>query len=70
MVYQHLPCNILDRLLAAADVAAHGLVGPQRLIDEEIAPRFDATLVAEQREKAKHRPHPFWRDLSMARMAI
>ena len=41
-----------------------------RLIDEEIAPRFDATLVAEQREKAKHRPHPFWRDLSMARMAI
>jgi len=41
-----------------------------RLIDEEIAPRFDATLVTEQREKAKHHPHPFWRDLSMARMAI
>lgn len=41
-----------------------------RLIDEEIAPRFDATLVAEQREKAKHQPHRFWRDLSMARMAI
>ena len=41
-----------------------------RLIDEEIAPRFDANLVAEQREKAKNQPHPFWRDLSMARMAI
>ena len=41
-----------------------------RLIDEEIAPHFDATLVSEQREKAKHQPHPFWRDLSMARMAI
>lgn len=41
-----------------------------RLIDDEIAPRFDSTLVAEQREKAKHQPHPFWRDLSMARMAI
>lgn len=41
-----------------------------RLIDEEIAPLFDATLVSEQREKAKHNPHPFWRDLSMARMAV
>ncbi|HDZ38303.1 MAG TPA: hypothetical protein ENH62_08470 [Marinobacter sp.] len=41
-----------------------------RLIDEEIAPRFEATHVAEQREKAKHQPHPFWRDLSMARMAV
>lgn len=41
-----------------------------RLIDEEIAPRFDAGLVNKQRERAKHQPHPFWRDLSMARMAI
>lgn len=41
-----------------------------RLIDEEIAPRFDASFVNEQREKAKHQPHPFWRDLSMARMAV
>lgn len=41
-----------------------------RLIDEEIAPRFDAVLVNKQRERAKHQPHPFWRDLSMARMAI
>lgn len=41
-----------------------------RLIDEEIAPRFDETLLSEQREKAKDSPHPFWRDLSMARMAI
>lgn len=41
-----------------------------RLIDEEIAPHFDETQVNEQREKAKTNPHPFWRDLSMARMAI
>lgn len=41
-----------------------------RLIDEEIAPRFDEAQVNEQREKAKTNPHPFWRDLSMARMAI
>ncbi|WP_289102473.1 phage integrase SAM-like domain-containing protein [uncultured Marinobacter sp.] len=41
-----------------------------RLIDEEIAPHFDAILVSKQRERAKHQPHPFWRDLSMARMAI
>lgn len=41
-----------------------------RLIDEEIAPRFDQALVNEQCEKAKDNPHPFWRDLSMARMAI
>jgi len=41
-----------------------------RLIDEEIAPRFDEALVYEQREKARSHPHPFWRDLSMARMAI
>lgn len=41
-----------------------------RLIDEEIAPRFDEALVNELREKAKDNPHPFWRDLSMARMAI
>jgi hypothetical protein len=41
-----------------------------RLIDEEIAPHFDETQVNEQREKAKTNPHPFWRDLSMARMVI
>ncbi|MEO9713725.1 MULTISPECIES: hypothetical protein [Pseudomonadota] len=41
-----------------------------RLIDEEIAPHFDAVFVSKQRERAKHQPHPFWRDLSMARMAI
>ena len=41
-----------------------------RLIDEEIAPRFDAGLVNKQRQRAKQQPHPFWRDLSMARMAI
>lgn len=41
-----------------------------RLIDEEIVPRFDQVLVKAQREKAKDHPHPFWRDLSMARMAI
>nr|WP_289108982.1 hypothetical protein [uncultured Halomonas sp.] len=41
-----------------------------RLIDEEIAPHFDAVFVNKQRERAKHQPHPFWRDLSMARMAI
>ena len=41
-----------------------------RLIDEEIAPHFGQALVNEQRERAKHQPHPFWRDLSMARMAV
>jgi hypothetical protein len=41
-----------------------------RLIDEEITPHFDQALVKAQREKAKDHPHPFWRDLSMARMAI
>lgn len=41
-----------------------------RLIDEEIAPQFDARLVSEHKEKARENPHAFWRDLSMARMAI
>lgn len=33
-----------------------------RIIDREIAPRFDAELVAIQRQRAKADPHPFWRD--------
>lgn len=41
-----------------------------RLIDSEIAPQFDPELVNAQRDKAHADPHPFWKDLSMARMAI
>ncbi|MEQ9011308.1 hypothetical protein [Algiphilus sp.] len=33
-----------------------------RIIDREIAPKFDAELVAIQRQRAKADPHPFWRD--------
>ncbi|MEQ9130875.1 MAG: hypothetical protein RLO11_00620 [Salinisphaeraceae bacterium] len=33
-----------------------------RIIDREIAPRFDAELVAIQRQRAKVDPHPFWCD--------
>lgn len=33
-----------------------------RIIDREIAPQFDAELVAIQRQRAKVDPHPFWRD--------
>jgi ribosomal protein L31E len=33
-----------------------------RIIDKEIAPKFDAELVALQRQRAKAEPHPFWRD--------
>lgn len=40
-----------------------------RLIDEEITTHFNAELVSDQKEKARHDPHPFWRDLTMARMA-
>ncbi len=41
-----------------------------RLIDSEIAPQFDRKLVDAQRNRAKTDPHPFWKDLSMARMTI
>lgn len=40
-----------------------------RIIDEDIAPQFDKAHVATMREKAKSEPHPFWRDLTMVRMA-
>lgn len=33
-----------------------------RIIDREIAPQFEAKLVAIQRQGAKADPHPFWRD--------
>ena len=33
-----------------------------RIIDTEIAPRFDAEFVAIQCQRAKVDPHPFWRD--------
>ena len=33
-----------------------------RIIDREIAPQFDAEIVAIQRQRAKADPHPFWRD--------
>tara|TARA_R110002072_G_C7963346_1_gene534089 strand:- start:1970 stop:3616 length:1647 start_codon:yes stop_codon:yes gene_type:complete len=41
-----------------------------RLIDSEIASQFDRELVNVLRNRAKKDPHPFWRDLSMARMTI
>lgn len=40
-----------------------------RIIDEDIAPQFDGEKVTPAREKAKTTPHPFWRDLTMVRMA-
>jgi hypothetical protein len=40
-----------------------------RIIDEDIAPQFDKARGATMREKAKNEPHPFWRDLTMVRMA-
>lgn len=40
-----------------------------RIIDEDIAPQFDGEKVTAAREKAKTTPHPFWRDLTMVRMA-
>ena len=33
-----------------------------RIIDQEIAPKFDAELIGLHREQAKVDPHPFWRD--------
>ena len=40
-----------------------------RIIDEDIAPQFDKDTEMAVREKAKTTPHPFWRDLTMVRMA-
>ncbi len=40
-----------------------------RIIDEDIAPQFDGEKVTAVREQAKTTPHPFWRDLTMVRMA-
>lgn len=40
-----------------------------RLIDGDIAPQFDPDVVAEMREKARQNRHPYWRDLTMLRMA-
>lgn len=40
-----------------------------RIIDEDIDPQFDGEKVTAAREKAKTTPHPFWRDLTMVRMA-
>lgn len=40
-----------------------------RIIDEDIAPQFDEEKVTAAREKAKTTPHPFWRNLTMVRMA-
>ncbi|MBE1299481.1 MAG: hypothetical protein GJ680_06205 [Alteromonadaceae bacterium] len=40
-----------------------------RIIDEDISSQFDNQLVESMREKAKNEPHPFWRDLTMVRMA-
>lgn len=39
------------------------------LIDQDIAPKFDDSIVAEKKEKARVYPHPFWKDLRMIRMA-
>jgi hypothetical protein len=33
-----------------------------RIIDQEIAPKFDVEYVTLQRQRAKVDPHPFWRD--------
>lgn len=33
-----------------------------RIIDQEIATKFDAEFIAIQRQRAKVDPHPFWRD--------
>lgn len=40
-----------------------------RIIDEEIAPKFDAETVKTIREKANREPHPYWRNLDMVRLA-
>ena len=40
-----------------------------RIIDEDIAPQFDKQVEHSIREKAKTQPHPFWRDLTMIRLA-
>ncbi len=36
-----------------------------RIIDKEIAPKFDAVLVQTARDKAKANPHPFWKNLKL-----
>lgn len=40
-----------------------------RIIDENIGSQFDAATVKRQRDYAQNDPHPFWKDLTMARMA-
>lgn len=41
----------------------------RQVIDENIAPQFDATKIAEIKKDAKTNRHPFWKDLTMLRMA-
>jgi hypothetical protein len=36
-----------------------------RVIDRDIAPRFDGHVVAEARDRARHQPHPMWRDRAL-----
>jgi len=36
-----------------------------RIIDQEIAPKFNAELVSIQRQRAKFDPHPFWRNTDL-----
>lgn len=40
-----------------------------RVIDDNIAPQFDAKAIAQARDKAQSTPHPYWRNLDMLRMA-
>ena len=40
-----------------------------RLIDDDIAPQFDPEVAEATRAKAKVDRHPYWRDLTMLRMA-
>ena len=41
----------------------------RQVIDEDIAPQFDAAEIAKIKEDAKINRHPFWKDLTMLRMA-
>ena len=41
----------------------------RQVIDENIAPQFNATEIAKIKEDAKTNRHPFWKDLTMLRMA-
>jgi hypothetical protein len=41
----------------------------RQVIDENIAPQFNAVEIAKIKEDAKTNRHPFWKDLTMLRMA-